>query len=44
MKVKPSVKEFAKNAKLSNVKAASWSFAKIRNINRNRVNKQEVNE
>ena len=42
MKVKPSVKKICE--KSLNVKAALWSFAKTQNINRNKVNSQEVNE
>ena len=44
MKVNRLLRKFAKNAKSLNVKAVLWLFAKIRNINRSKVNIQEVNE
>lgn len=40
MKVKPSVKKYVKNAKSSKEKVKLWWFAKILDINKDKVNRR----
>lgn len=40
MKVRPSVKRICENARSLSAKAALWSFAKTRNINKDKVKKE----